>query len=1126
VDEESTKALRGLTVEQLRDSYKAGKITSGRYEYLLHQKAHISIEDANLDSPSDYAKKMWEQSVKHFQEGWDSVVEAATRDTAKDTPVLSDIYYSGAAAWGMFGMLMAPLTAFGEINGELARRLAVGAGASPGAARYIGLGVDLASGLVPAGKIAQSAAKGIQGAAKAGTLGASMQKISKLTQELKQLELTMAQGAGTGVKAASGVAPQAKLNLNATEVTQAITDVIKPGLSKEATLEAALVKLQGDAPSIDAAAKKFVEKNVEGWFDLVPSQAEMPFRVMGEALAEEGVKLNKILESVIAKEVPVAKIATPVTSFGEEVAKHTKDTTIEAAKAGLPALASKLGIDLEALKNVTPGGRFDPKNAWYANPKKMYGYLKALESRSSEIGPLAKAALEGGDAEKLAFAKYMAGLFTESPDGKMRIGKEFTDMMMHWDPENMAAGKIGEAVTTFAKDMAHMADKGGDFGKMIFDNQAGAMSLGVVPELWAKARNIYLNSLLPFSWKAAFLGNVYATGNAVMERAIGAAFSANKGQGYNNKEALYLAKGLMLGVGDGIKAFGDAYRFAAPGVGRFSHSNPFDSWVGQIINIPMNTVKGMDNIFSTIITRASHYATAAREGEQLGFKGAALGSHINQRVATPTADMLNEAKQLAEVSTFQNQLGGFMGKLQGALQYGPLVYYFPFVKSGVNLAKYVWDRTPGLQLLSGQLYKDIASGGAKSDAAIARLVMGQLMGHYYMELAKDGFITGGGPVDPQVKRSWDFTHQRYSVATATGWVPISNMEPMNTLPGMMADIVEIIDELDPLTAEQAAMAVGFAAMRNFTNNTWWQSNASLQDAIQTLGGGTDFTNPSYRFLRSPISAPFQPLAQFARANDPIQRQTRSYLDDIASKVPWKTKTLPPVRDGVADPVVPPIAFGGSWLGLMRPIVPAFRPYETDPLKVELARLGVKIPLMNDHLGGKLHEGFDIKAPRPEDKFGIRLSNEELDERMQIYRNIIRHPEYGIEAFMKDPDAGYAGMTEPAKRSELERLLTQAWNQSGQALMVKRPELGQKILESDAKSIMAKTPPEEKAETVQTLATGIQDFMDQSPEEQDNLMKFGIIGPKQPDNATYSTPYGPLVNIRQVPPGTPGAERTP
>src|SRR5258705_13774672 len=115
MDEESKKKLMDLTQDQLWESYHNGRISAGRYNELLHAKGQLNLETANLHDPADYVKVMWERSVKHFQDGWDNVVEAATRDPEKDTLVLSDLYHSGLAAWGMFSMLMAPLTAWGEI---------------------------------------------------------------------------------------------------------------------------------------------------------------------------------------------------------------------------------------------------------------------------------------------------------------------------------------------------------------------------------------------------------------------------------------------------------------------------------------------------------------------------------------------------------------------------------------------------------------------------------------------------------------------------------------------------------------------------------------------------------------------------------------------------------------------------------------------------------------------------------------------------------------------------------------------------------------------------------------------------------------------------------------------------
>ncbi len=1164
MDEESKQILRETSVEEINQGYRDHQMSVARRNALLREKAKLNIEEVQIGKPgaeNDFAHTWLKLSTENMIHGWDNVKEAAvgvTSDPKKRGTLQGEawhqFYYAGLGLVGAMQAGFAPLNAYLQLTGETIRRMAVNFGAPPGLAHFLGMSAEIAASIPLTGGANQIAAKGVQMGAKAGVLGKNLYEIAtQAGKGAKQLEMT-----GFGNKLAG--------------------ELIKPGATKASAMEAAFEAMQADKTAVKAADEFALQ--------MQHSQMELPFRNIIEGLAQDGVEVAPEIAQAVKAEtaftagskvqllhdparqgvitgvektnsagtrylqikephggstgyinsfVPEDQLvsvaqkvvkATSGESFSLEVARHAKGITIDEAKGEVPKLAARLGIDLSSLKNVTPGGRLDPRNDWYENPKKMYGYLKALEGRVDQIGPLAKQALEGNEADKMAFAKYVSELFTGPQEGNPQYTQGFMKMLMHWDPENIGKGDVPQALNTFAYDMWYAHE---ELGKKsvasIITGSQGSADLNLV---YRTARTLYLNALLPFSVTSAFVGNSYAMGMAVAERATGALFSLDKSSGYVPREALQMTKGMVWSTMDAVKAYADAYRrvngLRPRDMGRFSDLTDLNT-AGRIINIPMDTVMGMDNFFNVWATRASHYATALRNAEHAAIPKNQMGAYVKYYVEHPTTEMLTEAKTLAEKITFQTQMGEYASQIANVLQRGPGILYFPFMRSAINLNKYSWERTPGLQLISRQLYKDIAAGGPAADAAIGRLILSQLMAQTYLELAKEGLITGSGPVDPAVLRSWKGKYEPYSAAGKTGWVPLNNIEPANTTPGIIADIASIMDNLDDPSSEQAFMAISFAIMKNMASNTWWQSADRIFDVVQHIEKGEPITEAGWKTARSPITGALSGVARITRAIDPISREARNFADELRGKFPWSSKDVPPVVDSWGDPRVPPQAFGGPWFGLLRPAVPAFRPYETDRLKKEAARLGVKMPAFTDHLNGHYDPSGQITAPRGEQHTGILLDPKQVYERTQIYRNLIRSPKYGIEAGLFDnPNMNYnsAGVSDEFRRAEQEQRYQQMWDASGQALMIKHPDLGERVMRSNFDAIEQILDYDKREEARSRMEEGIKNFNQMAPEAQRNLERWGILGNDLPDNVTYGTPLGPLINIKEVPKGTPGA----
>src|SRR5258706_10759445 len=106
----------------------------------------------------------------------------------------------------------------------------------------------------------------------------------------------------------------------------------------------------------------------------------------------------------------------------------------------------------------------------------------------------------------------------------------------------------------------------------------------------------------------------------------------------------------------------------------------------------------------------------------------------------------------------------------------------------------------------------------------------------------------------------------------------------------------------------------------------------------------------------PPAAPAAPPTR--RPISPLMRETRKIIDDLMEKVPGYSKTLPPMRDGLGDPILPPPGFPRHIVKGAIPILD--RPNSADPARKEGARPSVRTsPFPSCISAGRLPDDFDI-----------------------------------------------------------------------------------------------------------------------------------------------------------------------
>ncbi len=333
-----------------------------------------------------------------------------------------------------------------------------------------------------------------------------------------------------------------------------------------------------------------------------------------------------------------------------------------------------------------------------------------------------------------------------------------------------------------------------------------------------------------------------------------------------------------------------------------------------IVGLPTRTLGAVDEFFKTLRYRAYIQAEAATEASMRGLTGDYFRNHIATRLEKsfdPATGQALNPKALAEAqtTTFQSELlaGTAGATIQQARSRHPvLTFILPFVKTPVNVLRYGWRMTPGLNLLQTDFRQAITGGqGAEAQAhAIGQMTLGATFMGLASALAINGKMTGAGPKEPRLQqelRSTGWQPYAYVFEGEDGtkrYVPMGRFDPAGMAFGMVADLVEALrvdpDAKDP---EAGMGALLLALAKSFTDRTF------LQNMHQALEALSDPGSRGERWLGN-IAGNVAPLSSALRGlnPDPYLRDARTFVDSMLKNMPGYSDTLPPTRDAFGEPV--------------------------------------------------------------------------------------------------------------------------------------------------------------------------------------------------------------------------------
>lgn len=368
-----------------------------------------------------------------------------------------------------------------------------------------------------------------------------------------------------------------------------------------------------------------------------------------------------------------------------------------------------------------------------------------------------------------------------------------------------------------------------------------------------------------------------------------------------------------------------------------------DKFGGNIIRLPSRALNAGDEFFKQINYRAKLRALGVTRAKELGLKGKQKEKFISDFFEDGFDEVGRgtnlEALQYAKEATYTNELSGFLLNMQNGINKYPILkQLFPFVRTPVQLAKAVIDRSP---FALGYRWRHIL--GQSNDPrmmvkARGQLAMGTALFSSAYLLGQSGFMTsrtnhnagwfqeGDGELLSQYKDSELLRFKKtstnfkpYSFVIGDTVIPFGRLDPYGAFFGIVADIQTNynrmeqgkLEELgatmqlfllnqaenDPLSfGDKAVMAVGATAkatMDNVLSKTYLQS---LHDIVDALFAKDERTVS--RYFSSKIGS-YWPNVFNKLANDPYLRHAYNIIDEAKK------------RTGLGTPVSPRYNFLGE-----------------------------------------------------------------------------------------------------------------------------------------------------------------------------------------------------------------------
>lgn len=631
--------------------------------------------------------------------------------------------------------------------------------------------------------------------------------------------------------------------------------------------------------------------------------------------------------------------------------------------------------------------------------------------------------------------------------------------------------KLGVSPKRFHEMMLSMAEQKGKTDTMIgWATFAKQIENGLI-EAW-------INGLLsnPATHAANILGNIGPVFAGPAERFLAAKFSTGSIGSVVPGEGTEMLFGLWSGFGDAFKAASKSFRTGvsawdalatkiesprkaiAAGPLGLSDEEVLGKGVnllGEIIRTPGRALTAADDFFKMLNYRMEYHALTYRAAKIAHPEGGeAFTKALAALRADPTTEILEQAVKFSEVQTFTNPLGDFGNALQRLSNSHPSVkLILPFVRTPINLFKYAWERTPGLNFLNSQVRADYMAGGAARDLVVAKMALGGMVAGTAAVLAAGGVLSGKGPSDKALLEELQMTGwQPYSAKIGDTYYAFSRLDPIGMTLGAIADFADLSGHMDEATTTNVAQAIVLSMIRNVTSKTWMQGVANVLEALTDQDGR--YLSSFFNLQARSIVPAF--MGQVTRSYvDPEIHEVHSVLDAVRSRTPGFSKDLPPRRNLWGEAIQ---LEGGLGPDIASPIYT--RKVAGDKVAEELSANRIAVSLPPDFIYGT-HPPEGITAEQRVSQ-GVPLTAQQRDKWIQLMGKGVRDGngrtiKEAMQALIASPEYRQAsGGPDGLKAVYVQRIVNGFREQSRQQLLQDDPELMHRVMLKQTARQMALT----------------------------------------------------------------------
>lgn len=394
-----------------------------------------------------------------------------------------------------------------------------------------------------------------------------------------------------------------------------------------------------------------------------------------------------------------------------------------------------------------------------------------------------------------------------------------------------------------------------------------------------------------------------------------------------------------------------------------------------VLESPVRSLAAEDEWFRNVIQLSNIYGMAVRKAGKEGLKGKAFRDRVNDLIASPTRDMIDNSKEFSKVMQFQDEMSG-VGKMVNNLRKtgpkddgitrlakGGMRLIVPFLQTPDALIRTAIRNMGPFAVLEREFWKGVKKGGAEEQIVKARMVASSALMTFFAVQVANGGIAGNGPSDYKKREEWLLTHQPNSIKVNGKWYSIAGLDPFVTPILAVATAYERAqygeDTEEGYFAKAADATLGLA--RAMADTAYTQN---IVEALAMFDADDDKATDKFKNWAAGIAASTTVpaiLRQYAQnygdQNEYVTKGDGSLSDQIAGRISSGVKgtaveqtikdmglntNLPQKYDPLGRPKVRGETYGPDMLTRIRT-----KDEETDPVVLELSRLGkaMKGPLV-------------------------------------------------------------------------------------------------------------------------------------------------------------------------------------